>query len=126
MTITPRRRAVARAPHDGLARVEQGVRSHCFRIADVSFGGLGLIGDARAFSVGTRVRVFVTSAFGARLDTCPRLDAWAEVRRAEDDRLGLAWSLTDPESAELIIYLVDDARLQDVADRGRALAVAGR
>jgi hypothetical protein len=40
------RRASARSRLDGLARVEYAERTHNVRIADVSFGGLGLLGDA--------------------------------------------------------------------------------
>ena len=74
---SPLRRASARSRLDGLARVEYAERTHNFRIADVSFGGLGLLGDACAFQVGRLVRVIVTRAFGKRLETCPRLDTWA-------------------------------------------------
>jgi hypothetical protein len=102
------RRASERASLDGLARVEFGARAHSFRVNDLSFGGVGLTGDASAFRVGTRVRVLMTAANGSRLDV------WAEVRRADEEQLGLAWSLFNPENAERIAYLVDD-----IAQRSR-------
>jgi hypothetical protein len=102
------RRASERASLDGLARVEYGARAHNFRVSDFSFGGVGLTGDASKLRVGTRVRVLMTAANG------DRLDVWAEVRRADSEQLGLAWSLFNPESAERIAYLVDD-----IAQRSR-------
>jgi hypothetical protein len=103
------RRASARAPLDGLARIEYRGHTHCFRVADVSLGGIGVDGDASAFRVGGLVRVIITQATGKRLDTCPRLETWAVVRRMGPDRLGLAWAASNPGGVEQIIYLVDDA-----------------
>jgi hypothetical protein len=104
-----RRRASARAPLDGLARVEYRGQTYCFRVSDVSLGGIGIDGDVSAFRLGGLVRVIVTQATGKRLDTCPRLDTWAVVRRVAPDKLGLAWSVANPDGVEQIIYLVDDA-----------------
>jgi hypothetical protein len=103
------RRASARAPLDGLARIEYRGHSHSFRVSDVSLGGIAVDGDISAFKVGALVRVIVTQAIGKRLDTCPRLDTWAVVRRLAPDKLGLAWSVSNPDGVEQIIYLVDDA-----------------
>lgn len=104
------RRASERAPLDGLARIEYRGETHTFRVTDVSLGGIGVDGDVSAFRIGGLVRVIVTQATGKRLDTCPRLDTWAVVRRLAPDKLGLAWSVSNPDGVEQIIYLVDDAR----------------
>jgi len=106
---TVQRRAFPRADLDGLARVVSGDQIHSFRIADVSYGGVGLRGDSSAIPVGTRVRVMVTCAIGGRLDTCPRLDTWAVVRRGLDGAVGLAWSPASLTTTEQISYLVEDS-----------------
>jgi PilZ domain len=105
----PHRRASARARLDGLARVEYGGEMYNFKIENVSAGGLGLAGDAAAFRPGSAVRVIVTMVHGTRLASCPRLQAWAVVRRADPTTLGLAWSPDTAQSAEEILYLVNDA-----------------
>lgn len=103
------RRAFPRAQLDGLARVVIGEEVLSFRIADVSHGGLGLRGDPGALPVGAQVRVMVTCAVGARLDTCPRLETWAVVRRAVDGSIGLVWAPSSIACAEQISYLVEDS-----------------
>jgi len=103
------RRAFPRAPLDGLARVVIGDEALSFRIADVSHGGLGLRGDPSGLRVGARVRVMVTCAVGARLDTCPRLESGAIVRRARDGAIGLVWAPSSIACAEQISYLVEDS-----------------
>jgi hypothetical protein len=108
-----------RTPLDGLAVVEYAARPHRFRIADVSFGGVRLVGDAGEVLPGRLVRVMLTLASGKKLDAFPRLESWAVVQRAGDGEVALAWSLANPVRAEQIIYLVADA-----ADAAHAASVS--
>ena len=109
MTQQLQRRVSARARLDGLARVDCGKTTYSFRIADVSYCGLGLRGDPNAIRVGSIVRVMLTLASGQRLGTCPALETWAVVRRIGRSGIGLDWSPSNTASAEQIIYLVEDA-----------------
>ena len=97
----PRRRAAARTPLDGYARLEHAGRALGFDIADVSFGGIGLAGDARDLKVGDSVRLILRPVVG------PRLDIWAIVRHVGTTELGLAWSMATHANAETVLNLVD-------------------
>ncbi|MEZ4364880.1 MAG: PilZ domain-containing protein [Kofleriaceae bacterium] len=102
------RRASARASARGLARVECWDRVGGYRVGDISFGGIRLIGRPGQLEVevGDRVRIMVAArADGRAFD----LDVWAEVVRVGDNDLGVAWNLTNPVDAEQIAYWVASA-----------------
>lgn len=100
-----RRRASERASTRALARVECWDLVGGFRVGDVSFGGIRLIGKPEQVGaqVGDRVRVLLAiRADGRDLE----LDAWGEVRRVSEQELGVAWNVTNPVTAETIAYWV--------------------
>ena len=109
MTHQRQRRVSTRTRLDGLARLDVGKDTYSFRIADVSYCGLGLHGEVPPLRVGSVVRVMLTLTAGRRLATCPCLETWAVVRRVGAGGIGLDWSPSTTVAAEQIIYLVEGA-----------------
>lgn len=110
-TWPPRRRASARTPLVGIARIGQ-----CrFEIADVSAGGIGLMGSARWLYVGARIRITLSTIFGASFTLT------AIVQRIDERGIGLVWSSTDDFSAiERVLYLVDTAARHSAVRESRS------
>lgn len=100
-----RRRASERAPTRALARVECWDLVGGYRVGDVSFGGIRLIGSSAQIGaqVGDRVRIMLAGRADGR-DF--ELDVWGEVRRVSDGELGVAWNIANPVAAEQIAYWV--------------------
>ena len=100
-----RRRASERATTRALARVECWDLVGGFRVGDVSFGGIRLVGstDQIRAQVGDRVRVMLAGRADGR-DF--EIDVWGEVRRVSEHELGVAWNVANPVSAEQIAYWV--------------------
>lgn len=111
MTHQPQRRVSTRTRLDGLARLDVGKDTYSFRIADVSYCGLGLglHGEVPPLRVGSVVRVMLTLSAGRKPATCPCLETWAVVRRVGATGIGLDWSPSTTVAAEQIIYLVEGA-----------------
>jgi hypothetical protein len=89
--------------------VEHGGTLQTFRLVDLSYGGVGVLGASSGLRVGSLVRVMLTLANGNRLTTCPVLDQRAVVKRVGAAGIGLAWCPTAPERAGEIAHIVDDA-----------------
>ena len=100
-----RRRACERATTRALARVECWDLVGGFRVGDVSFGGIRLVGRSEQIGaqVGDRVRIMLACRADGR-DF--ELDVWGEVRRVSDSEIGVAWNIANPVSAEQIAYWV--------------------
>ena len=99
------RRGSARTKVPGLARIELGSSVGGYRVGDLSFGGLRVVGRPAQISpkVGDRVHVMLAGrSEGKTFD----LDAWGEVRRIGEDDLGLSWDLSNPCVAEQVAYWV--------------------
>jgi hypothetical protein len=103
------RRASARTKVVGLVRIEHGSRVGGYRIGDLSFGGMRVIGRPAQIEpkVGDRVRILLS---GRRDGRAFDLDAMAEVRRVGEQDLGLAWELGNPLTAESVAYWIESAQ----------------
>jgi hypothetical protein len=95
------RRASARIAFCAMARVEGPVRVGTFRVADISFGGLRLVGDGHGFELGGGVYVVATDPIGVRVA------AWAVVVRIRGTDIGLAWAVDDPLIGEQVARAMD-------------------
>jgi hypothetical protein len=100
-TEPPRRRASARLAFHASARVEGPARVGTFRVADISFGGVRLVGDGHGLELGTGVYVVLTDEAGARVS------AWAVVVRVAGPEIGLAWAVDDPMTGEQLARVID-------------------
>jgi len=108
------RRASARIAFHAMARVEGPVRVGTFRVADISFGGLRIIGDGHGFELGGGVYVVATDPVGVRVA------AWAIVVRVRGTDIGLEWAVDDPTIGEQVARAMD--QLVAPAPRPRQLA----
>ena len=95
------RRASRRLAFPARARVEGPARVGTFRVADISFGGLRIVGDGHGLELGGGVYVVATDAFGIRLA------AWAIVVRKAGTDIGLEWAVGDPLIGEQIARVID-------------------
>ena len=90
------RRATARTKVRGLVRIELGARVGGYRIGDLSFGGMRVIGRPAQIAprIGYHVRVMLS---GRRAGTAFDLDAVAEIRRIGEQDLGLCVGARQPD-----------------------------
>ena len=97
--MSTRRRAFERIPLAGTAEV----LGTSYEIGDVSFGGIGLVGDARSLRVGSPVPVIL------RTPLAERIAVTAFVRHADACEAGLSFAGVDPYTLERLVCLLDDA-----------------
>ena len=101
------RRGSTRAKVDAFARIENGPATAGFSVADISFGGVRVIGRTENVDVrvGSSVRVRIA---GTEQDKSLDIDAWADVRRVGIDDMGLSWTGWNPQLTEQIAYFLAD------------------
>lgn len=96
------RRASARLAFPAVARVEGPVRVGTFRVVDISFGGMRVLGDGHGFQLGGGVYVIATDIMSGA-----RIAAWAVVVRVEGASIGLEWAIDDPLIGEQLARVID-------------------
>jgi hypothetical protein len=101
------RRASARVAFQATARIEGPVRVGTFRVVDISFGGMHLVGDGRGFQLGGGVYVNATDALSGA-----RIAAWAVVVRIDGANLGLEWAGDDPLIGAQLARVIDTLTMQ--------------
>jgi hypothetical protein len=114
------RRASARIAFHAMARVEGPARVGTFRVADISFGGLRIVGDGHGFELGGGVYVVATDRVGVRVA------AWAVVVRIAGTDIGLEWAVDDPLIGEQVARAMDQLARPPRATRQLAHTIKRR